>query len=532
MIALLRRHGVKVFSAAMDVGAFTWKRYAAAVVVGSASLIAVSCDESTSPRDHLLEGSGIVQGHVLGSGQPVAATVRLLPVSVPWHPVIETQSDSTGWYTLTAPVGRYLLAIALDCYYSHHGLVQDSRSADTLVLIEETRRIDLVGGAARLRIEVPPVLRERTIWGRFGSRNAHPHAGTWHGSRSDSGTSREFYFPLLAPGPYVAQLDFDSGPALWLPPTLDREKAGTFQVQTATTTTITATLPEPAWISGEITTGSQEFPFWPPTILVFKPDSTLLDRMLPIWEPEYRLILPMAERVKLGVQIWNRTRWIGGDDFYHATLFDPAPGEEITGVDLAESGIACSLDRPDTTFGYDGDVRLYDHAGTPAPGTCIEGNGAVFFVEVQPGTYFLHFERRGWDQRWYSQWYDGAESRAAATPITVATLGEVVAITAHLREGGRISGRVLRPGQPEFPLWISVRRTNGDLQVSNGGHTNLSDGTFEAVGLNDGDYQIGVVDPGCADTYWCPGTYDPDSAQTFRIENHNAIAHIEWTAPF
>lgn len=110
-----------------------------------------------------------------------------------------------------------------------------------------------------------------------------------------------------------------------------------------------------------------------------------------------------------------------------------------------------------------------------------------------PAPTSLHFERHGWDQRWYSQWYDGAESLAAATPITIADPGEVVGITAHLREGGRISGRVLRAGQPDYPLWITVWRSDGAPSVSNGGHTSSSDDTFEVVGLNDGDYQVGDV---------------------------------------
>ena len=514
-------------------GVFAWKRRAAAVLVGLAYLLALSCDECTSPPDCPPEALGIVQGFVLGGGVPVITNVYLVPVE-PEQAENEfgTRADSTGGYSFTVPAGRYLLRLPWNCYYAHDGLVEGSESADTLVIAGPAQRIDLAGGAVRLQIAVPSVLEAWDIRASIGVRSGSRLTGTYSDYTSDSGAVREFHFPFVRAGTYVMQVDLGDGPALWLPPTLNPEYAGTIQVGTAATTTFTTALPEPAWISGEITGSWQQFPHMSPIIVVLNPDSTLLHEVDLYSTPAYRLILPAPTSVKLGVSMSDRVQWIGGDDFSSATLFAPEPGEEITGASLEESGIACILEGPGPIAWHGAEFQLFYPDGRPLPGSFGDYANPAFFSNLRPGTYFLYITRNGWGQPWHPQWYDGADSLAAATPITIAAPGEVVEITAHLREGGRISGRVTRSGEPAGGVWISVRLTDGTLSESHVARTNAGDGAFELVGLSDGGYRVGARNPSNTATYWYPGTYDPASAETILIENHNAVADIEWRIPF
>jgi hypothetical protein len=435
MLTPLFRHGVKVLSAANCQETLMLKWSAVAVLVGLACLLALSCDESTAPR-HLPYGT--VEGYLLGGGQPAVTNVELAAVEPEQEEGrFRTVSDVTGWYSLRVPVGRYVLRLASECYYAHAGLVEYGDSADTLVVTEQPQRIDIAGAAARLTVNVPTALRNPLILAQLGICNSWlggspHHVGTWNVSMSFSGTVREFHFPFMQPGAYLMRLDYGGGPVLWLPPSLDPADADTFQLGTAATETFTITVPEPVWISGEITGSWQQSPHTSPIVLVFDPDSTLMYRGTFIWRPEYHLVLPMAAPVKLGVDIQNRVQWIGGHDFSSATLFDPEPGEEITGANLVESGIACHMEWPEASASYSARCQLYDQVGAPLPIGWTEEGNTIFLSNLRPGTYFLHFELHRGSQFWHSQWYDGAESLAAATPITISVPGEVVQITAHL----------------------------------------------------------------------------------------------------
>jgi len=92
MPAPLCRWGVKVPSAEKDKGTLTWRWSTAAALIALASLLALSCDECTSPQDCPPEGLGIVQGYVLGGGAPVSSYIELLPL----EPEQEENEFSTG----------------------------------------------------------------------------------------------------------------------------------------------------------------------------------------------------------------------------------------------------------------------------------------------------------------------------------------------------------------------------------------------------------------------------------------------------
>jgi hypothetical protein len=524
---------VRVLAARTHAGALSRRRNAAAALISSVLLLASSCDESTAPR-HCTPGAvGTVQGYLLGGGLPAVSRVELLPAEPGQEQdKFVTQTDPTGWYSLTVPTGRYLMRFELDYYYSATRLVPERGLADTLIVAWPAQRIDIAGGAARLWLTVPPLLRERWITARMGNSNSTSRPSAWRGCMSDTGLVREFHFPFLPVGDYSMCVDFDSGPVLWLPPSLDRAEAGTLHLGTDATEDLTLTLAEPAWIRGEITGSWQVFPDMNPSILVFAPDSTLLHEERLYRTSEYRLILPVPWPVKLAVEISGRMQWVGGNDFSSATLLVPGPGEELTGVNLAESGIACILEGPGSTTRYDMDCQLYYPGGERVPGSSGYVDNPVFFSNLRPGIYFLYFRRTAWGQRWCSQWYDGAESLGAATPITITMAGEVVEVTARLREGGRISGRVTRAGGPAPGLWVSIRRTDGTQSGDAVTQTSAVDGTFELLGLNDGDYRVGVWDSHRTATNWYPGTYVSSQAAVIHVENLSAVAGIEWEIPF
>jgi hypothetical protein len=87
---------------------------------------------------------GIIEGYVLGGGQPVAADVSVRQLGhAELDGTFETRSDSSGWYSLMVPAGNYRLG-AENLYYAAAGICLSWRDADTVITTCDRVRADFL----------------------------------------------------------------------------------------------------------------------------------------------------------------------------------------------------------------------------------------------------------------------------------------------------------------------------------------------------------------------------------------------------
>jgi len=203
------------------------------------------------------------------------------------------------------------------------------------------------------------------------------------------------------------------------------------QVREATTETFAVTLPEPAWISGAITGSWQQLLADYPTVLMFDADSTLLHEERLLSTPQYRFILPLRGCEDSG-------RDVGSRAVESAGVISPAPPSMRPGrggghgVSLVESGVTCLLEGPARSW-VTGRTPALRSAGTPVARARGYRESIFSIANLRPGTYYLYIQKLAWDQPG-TPVVRRRGQLATATPITIAGPGEVVAITAHLRE--------------------------------------------------------------------------------------------------
>jgi hypothetical protein len=196
-------------------------------------------------------------------------------------------------------------------------------------------------------------------------------------------------------------------------------------------------------------------------------------------------------------------------------------------VSLVESGILCRLEGPGSLSQHHASVEIRDETGRVFRPD-VYGKNPIPICNLRPGRYRLFvYGYCNYDgEPWASQWYDGADSLAAATPIDLPS-GRLVPIAVQLEPGGSIRGRVLdADGQPfSGPVAVFVR--NG---------TRLCDdswryypGSFFFPGLGNGDYLVATRSG--ESIWWFPGTSDRDSARVIAIRGHAQVEGIEWRLP-
>jgi hypothetical protein len=149
---------------------------------------------------------------------------------------------------------------------------------------------------------------------------------------------------------------------------------------------------------------------------------------------------------------------------------------------------------------------------------------------LRPGRYYLRARGDCWfDETWAAQWYDGADSFADATPIEITNEGELVRITMHLVEGGRITGRLLTAdGQPATRRDVVLHDEAAEPLCSK--QTERETGDISFVGLANGDYYL-ATHLGDGVYWWYDGTDDPDSAQAISIRDYSLVSGVDWTLP-
>ena len=500
--------------------------------------------------------TGAIHGHVLGGGKPLEATIRTgVPRDTPGlHGSFATSTDSLGRYRLELPDGNYILQLSLASgryYYSSHGIVSSEYEADTLRIAagSDPIRADFTLGALEVRVELALDLPDRVadLW--LARRDSA--AGGWdrfvalESSWIEGGIAR-FGFPGLLPGVYAMELYLGRTRAeFWLPNQRSVDSAETVEVEIGRTTryeVVVAT--QPARISGEIVGSWQEMGLDQPWIFLSDEDSSFVADAQADWQGGFSIGLFFPARVRLLVRMGDFTRWIGGERYTDAEVFDLRLGEEISGIRLEESGLLIEIPLDDLPEVWDLIAELV-HADDLAP---LASHPRIYFDErsrlipvpnLLPGDYLLRLRpRRFLRHPWLEQWHDRAADAAQATVISLGAGGEVVPVALHPERGATIYGTIeCPPGDGRTFAWICLTRATSSehLGIQHRGRSSTPPAPVDYAlkGLADGDYKVGAwlcthPEYECPpeNVMWYPGTADRDSATVIEIRDHQDVDGI------
>ncbi len=433
--------------------------------------------------------------------------------------VAQTRSDANGLYRLALPPGTYRMELnpRSDLGYTSSGV------RDTVRVASGVRFLNLLRGTLIAHVAIP------------GAPNGERFSCTVQPSLS-LGLSTvnavaqdgriEFEFPIVEPGTYRLRLRSDGPSGFWLPGTSDPGAADAVIVGTKQATVYETRVRNYAVISGTIRGSWKEAGASPPRILAHTLAGREIGRTGSADDGSFTLVVFDVQPVRLQVSITGIERWIGGDTFETATTFRLRQEQHFEGVSVVEGGILCQLEGPGLLSSYRAEVVLQEKSGRTYAADAAYEN-PISICNLPPGSYrlYVHGDCDGDGEPWASQWYDNADSMAAATFIEVAE-GHATRVTMSLDHDGRIEGRVLdAAGQPS-PAALVVYRGGAPL-CEYPRYVGLT--PFSIRGLGNGDYTLASV-VGDA-LWWYPGTAIPESAQILRIRGHGTLTGIEWRLP-
>jgi hypothetical protein len=200
----------------------------------------------------------------------------------------------------------------------------------------------------------------------------------------------------------------------------------------------------------------------------------------------------------------------GQSDFAFATNFSVVEGETQTGIDaaLAQGGHIAGT----VTGVSDGEPiadivasAWYQDSGWQSAGSAVSSGDGTFDIGGLPaGTYRVRFSdvyvpARYLDEVYDNVLYEGQESLADGDPVGVTAGSTTPNIDAALGGYGKLSGAVTSAegGAPVDGIYVDVWAFNTSSSAWEwvSGDTTGSAGTYEAGGLEGGDYRVEFSDP-------------------------------------
>jgi len=489
-------------------------------------------DSSTCPA-----GSGRILGTITAGEHPVIAALYI-QTNTMGHAnslAVQAYTDSSGKYSVALPAADYRIAVrfqdsSLSGYILGRGLTIDPRQAQTFQVVDAQEiHADVFLSAAVLTLSAPAELEGESITATLQPGGRLPGVvGVRDTVRA--GQAR-ISFPVGLPGQYQVLVRIgelwnggaQNESSVWLPATYDRSEAEWVTLEEATETQIQGTIPPPGKITGSITGAWEELNATAPILtLVSETDtSTIATDRSPDGLYSLQVFAPVRARLQIQEIL---PRWYGGPSYASATVFDLQP-PDVVSLDIHQSGIAGRIGRIST---YGGTVSVHDVSGTRIDVSQPTGvDGLFHFANLAAGTYYVHVDG---DRTWVPQWYDGADSIAAGTPIVIAQEGEVQWITVHLSNGGTISGRISTNGSSAIYASVFAVIPGQEQGGYHAADTVVSspDGEYRLAVLPNGDYKIGAVLTAGALTLWYPGVADPDSATIVSIRDHGTVTGIDF----
>jgi len=484
----------------------------------------LSCTEKGGPETPLFE-VGAVEGYALvaGRGESLEIVARLSTGSHYYGDddaiIAETWSDSTGWYRLELPVGRY----TLDTRSVAGEISADSRP-DTVQVGPYVQRHDLRRGLARVRVRVPPA------WD-----NLHCQLRLFDTAGQSSYDSdlvgdgwAEFAIHALDPGSYLMKFDSPFDEEFYLPGSTAASEADTLVVGLAEAAAYEIDFTETcATISGRVTGSWQLAPLLSVGVYAFAADSQPVSRDYCDLDGSFEVVLLVPREVRLMFLCAGADRWHGGATFAAATPFALQAGDRVTGIDVVEGGLEIWLDGPGDLVQRQADIEVCDEAGNVLSTSWSSGN-PILIGNLLPGRVLLRLNGVCDRQTWAGQWFDGAATPAAATPIEVAA-GERRRLDVVLTPGGGIAG-VLREADGAIPGSLSMMICDDRGEPLCEEWSYFYDGAFSFSGLADGAYYLKALLIGGA-PWWYPGTEDLGSATPIHIVDHGAVTGLSWLLP-
>jgi hypothetical protein len=518
-------------------------------------LLAVgACDDTPDPCRPEVP-AGRIQGRVTPDGIPIDGEIIARRAADGRTATAEfvTQVDDRGDFSLDVPEGDYTIRLEVGLYYARYSYAEPEPSYGNIP--PDTVRVDLTTspvvidfhlGAVTMDLELPGGLDgvdSKVFLHRRGAEHVNFNASYLDeayakiengrlGLRLGAVLPGEYQFEILM-GTYQSE-------RFWWPATHERNAAPWYEVAADSVLSLSNEIThEPARIEGRVTGAWQDMGLSPPTVYMVTPDSATT---VGIWtlslSAEFEADLFVPGPFKLGVfQGGDSGQWIGGPGFDDATLFDPQPGETISGIELVQSGLLFRVGAPEPQAGwvrcelYDPvDLRLVSassiYLGFTRTLSLSNLWPGEFLVRVSPGEGYVG------DVAWRPQWFDRAESAAQAQLITISHAGEIVARDLVLELGGVIGGRVEFSEEVSF-CYVAVTPADDPLSWAYDSFY-TSGSAFRFQGLPDGDFKIGAWagqwswdgGPPPEGTIWYPGTTDWSGAGIIEIRDAGVVSGI------
>lgn len=495
-------------------------------------------------------GTPGIRGHVLTAGDPTPATVTVERVGSPGgfrSLVVERSTDSQGGFDFVLPAGRYRADVRFAAnepfsapgrwYYRRSGLTSRSADAETLIVAESGPpvAIDFRRGRLEVELNLPPDLLGPRLYLR-AERAAMDEGGGWRerarwwGSVGRNPARMEL--PAV-PGIYRLYLTSDGrGDAIWLPGVSNESLAESIRVAADETAVVRATLSDGPAILRILLLGGGFERVGPRgvSILAFDADSALAAGANLDVGAYGDIVGSFARQVRLSV---DGMFWVGGPGFAEAPWFEMSPGNIVVVPTITAGAIRLRWQGPQAIERKNTRIRFQTEDGAVLPARRLAFDGDVASIDViPPGRYRLRVEpeRPGWDS-WVSQWFDRAERPEDATLIEIPEDGSNVPVLLRVEAGGAIRGTVVAPNYA-----VSVYGTRpDDPRACWIGQADPRAGRFALVGLENGDYKVGLGSSPCcagecpmppASTRWYGGA-SWDSAAVVTIREHGTVEGIE-----
>jgi hypothetical protein len=315
------------------------------------------------------------------------------------------------------------------------------------------------------------------------------------------------------PGAYMLKTRFEGGPGSsastawrWYAATGASSSPDTLRIGPDSVTTVTASWPAPAVLSGRITGAWQELGMSAPNLYAVDEGGAFVSGGERVGiDGTFRLILPHAEPVRLRAT-WGGvgTAWVGGLDEASATVFSPPAGGTIAGIEHAVSGL---LVRPRSEVPLTASaicrIELHEVEGlAPVQTIYVQSDRSSGAHCLRPGTYRIRLVNDPQRSLWRPQWYDRAATMELAAPVVIPVGGTLV-IDPVLERGGQISGTALTGGADDGFVIITSADEAIVLDVA---WVTAAEPGFGWTGLADGRYRVGLY---CGDYWYWPGSEVP-----------------------
>jgi hypothetical protein len=480
--------------------------------------IATACEKEEVTAPCLSCEVGAFEGRVLAGGLGVPAVVgaRVARGSNRGAVLFLTTADSTGHYRLAVPSGSYWLEVNVQ---GGLGAYSIPGTGDTLIVTNRVRTVDIRCASVTARVRAPMSMEGRVVSARLArSRSYESTRDTVRNGQL------EFRFPPERVATSTLVFETGSGSELWYPGTTDRDSAEVVTLPTDRPLVLDLSMERWGSFSGtlaECPSSSHKVEAYGAT------DSVRIGATRVSGNGDFQLDVLSARPIKLRVESEEIERWLGGDSFGSAHVFDLHPGEVVGDLAVGGGTLRCLLQGPGHQLFPQARLSLCDEAGR-IQRQSYSHSDAITLCNLRPGSYRLYVTGIGAETDWGSQWYDGATSLAQATPIDVRE-GEVSTATFLLRPGGALEG-CLRTND-DTPLdYGAVSITDVDRA---GAATywiqRRDEGKFRFEGLGDGRYLLWT--PTASGAWWYPGTATSDSARTIEMVEHGTATGIEWRLP-